>query len=76
MWFRPAVASLTRAPAELRVARTDPALRAALSELAPLPGGAYWLRILFDACVNERLVLVLPELKQAFELQADGVVDD
>lgn len=27
------------------------------------------------ACTNERLVLVLPELKQAFEFQADGVVD-
>lgn len=75
VWFRPAVASLTRCPAALRVARNDDALRAALSELAPLPGGAYWLRILFDACAHDRLVFLLPELKQAFELTADGLVD-
>lgn len=74
-WFRPAVASLTRAPQAFAAARKNTMLRNALEALAPLPGGAYWLRVLFDSCANERLVFLLPELKQAYEVIADGVVD-
>lgn len=73
--YRPAVASMTRAPQVLVDARQRPALRSALETLHDLPGGSWWLRILFDACQGERLVFLLPERKEAFELVADGVVD-
>ncbi len=75
VWFRPAVASLTRSVDALRTAREDSTLREALNALEDLPGGARWLRVLLDSCAGERLVFVVPELKEAFELQADGVVD-
>lgn len=75
VWFRPAVAALTRAPELLKAARADPALRDALNALGEVPGGARWLRVLLDSCAGERLVFIFPELKEAYELQADGVVD-
>lgn len=75
VWFRPAVASLTRAPEVLRQAHGDVALRGALRDLGRMPGGAHWLRVLLDTCFGERLVFLLPEAKEAWELQADGVVD-
>jgi hypothetical protein len=75
VWFRPAVASLTRAPKILAAARQREPLREALASLGAFPGGAYWLRVLFDACGTERLVFLLPEVNQAWELIADGVVD-
>lgn len=75
VWFRPAVAALTRAPEALQAAREDAALRDALKALGDAPGGARWLRVLLDTCAGERLVFVFPELKEAYALQADGVVD-
>ena len=65
VWFRPAVAALTRAPEVLRQAHGDAALRGALRELGRMPGGAYWLRVLLYACFGERLVvLYLPEVEE------------
>jgi hypothetical protein len=73
--YRPAVASMTRVPSVLVEARRRQGLREALDTLRDLPGGSWWLRVLFDTCQGERLVFLLPERKEAFELVADGVVD-
>ncbi|MEZ4444557.1 MAG: hypothetical protein R3B72_36120 [Polyangiaceae bacterium] len=74
-WFRPAVASLTRAPGVLARLQDDPELRGAIGALAPVSLGAHWLAQLIDSVVSEPFAFLLPEIDRGVAMTLEGVSD-
>jgi hypothetical protein len=74
-WYRPAVAAWTRSPEALVQIQQDAALRAALAALGHATETSHWLGLLFGAVFDARLVVTFPELREAWSVGIDGVVD-
>jgi hypothetical protein len=74
-WFKPVVAAWTRDTRVLREFREDADLRDAVAALGSTTETSHWVRRLLGTVVDERLVVVFPELGEAWSLVADGVVE-
>jgi hypothetical protein len=75
IWYRPAVATWTRDPAVLREAQRSQTLHAALDKLGSATETSHWLSLLVETVFDARFVVLFPELGEAWQLTADGVVD-
>jgi hypothetical protein len=75
MWYRPAVASWTRAPHVLREMQRDGALRASVGKLRSETNTSHWLGQLLPALLDATVMVVLPELGETWTFVADGVTD-
>jgi len=74
-WYRPVVAGWTRHEAALREAQADVVLMERLAALDGAVLGTTWLNTLCHALSDAPLVLLFPELREAWTLRASGVVD-
>lgn len=75
MWYRPAVATWTRDTAALRDVQRNETLRHAIATLGGSTETSYWLSLLIETLFEARIVVLLPELSEAWSVVADGVVD-
>jgi hypothetical protein len=75
VWYRPAVATWTRAPAILRELQQSGELRAALAKLGSTTETSHWLSLLVETVFDAGFVVVFPETGEAWTFVADGVVD-
>lgn len=74
-WYRPAVASWTRAPEVLQLAQASATFRPALAALGSTTATSHWLSLLLETVFDAPFVVLVPELREAWSLRADGVVD-
>jgi hypothetical protein len=75
MWYRPAVACWTRDPAVLREVQANRELRAAIKGIGRETQTSYWLSILIESLDDSPLIVLIPELGEAWTMTAKGVVD-
>ncbi len=75
MWYRPAVACWSRSRAVLREVQANPALRSAIAAIGRETDTAYWLSVLIETLVDAPVVVLVPELEEAWSMTLDGVVD-
>lgn len=74
-WYRPAVATWTRAPDVLQTAQADAALRAAVDALGHTTETSHWLALLVETPFAARFALRFPELGTTEHVIVDGVND-
>lgn len=74
-WYRPVVAAWSRDVDALREAQSDAALRGDVLALGGVSEGTAWLSMLLNTLVDAPLVLLVPELHEAYSITATGVVD-
>lgn len=75
MWYRPAVACWSRDRGVLRDVQGNAALRAAIARVGRDTDTSYWLSILVETLLAAPVVVLVPELTEAFRMTIDGVVD-
>ena len=75
MWYRPAVACWSRDRSLLREIQSTPGLRDAIAKLGHETDTAYWLSILIETLVKAPVIVLVPELEEAWSMTLDGVVD-
>jgi len=75
MWYRPAVACWSRDRSLLREVQGNRALRDALARIGRATETSHWLSVLIETLVAAPLVVLVPELGEAWRMTADGVVD-
>jgi len=73
-WYLPVVAAWSRVPRHLKAAQEDVGFMHHLGAL-DRAGGAYWMSILLGAAIDQPLVILVPELNEAYSLRIDGVCD-
>ncbi len=74
IWYRPVVASWTRARGAMIAAQQNEALRAAVEKLRYV-SDASWIAILLDTAMDEPCVFLFPQLGVAYSAVLDGVTD-
>lgn len=75
MWYRPAVACWSRDRGMLREIQSTPGLRVAIATLGRETDTSYWLSILIETLVKAPVIVLVPELEEAWSMTLDGVVD-
>jgi hypothetical protein len=75
MWYRPVVASWTRAPRVLRELQRDGELRAAVGKLGSNTNTSHWLGQLLPALLDATVLVTFPEIRESWTFVADGVTD-
>lgn len=75
MWYRPAVACWSRDRALLREVQGHADLRAALARIGRDTDTSVWLSILLETLVAAPVVVLVPNLDEAWSMTMDGVVD-
>lgn len=75
MWYRPAVACWSRDRAVLREVQGHAELRAAIARIGRDTDTSYWLSILAETLLAAPVVVLVPELGEAWRMTVDGVVD-
>jgi len=75
LWYRPAVASWTRAPAILRALQSDTELAAALKAVRDASDGGRWLYLVSKVAFETSFVALLPEIDEGWAFTVDGVSD-
>jgi len=75
MWYRPAVASWTRAPGVLREVQRDGELLAAVRKLRSETNTSHWLGQLLPALFDATILARLPEIGETWTFVVDGVTD-
>lgn len=76
VWYRPVVAAWSLDVDTLREAEADAGLRAAVAAIGGASEGTYWLATLLETTIDVPLVILLPELREAYSLMLRGVVDN
>jgi hypothetical protein len=75
-WYRPFVAALTRTAAVLRETQKNAELVALANAMDRESGGAHWMSMLCKTLIDERLVVLLPELREGWAVKVSGCVDN
>lgn len=75
MWYRPAVACWSRSRAVLRELQQNAELRSALAEMGRETDTSFWLSVLIETLVDAPVIVLVPELEEAWSMTLDGVVD-
>lgn len=74
-WHHPVLTAWTRHTDSLAAAQSDPAIGAALDELAGRSEGAQWLAMLMRVPIDAPLVVLVPEAEAGFSMRMTGVAD-
>jgi hypothetical protein len=74
-WFRPAVAAWSRATGVLREVQASPTFRTALDRVGRTTATSHWLSQLIETVLDAPFIVLVPELKEAWSVRVDGVVD-
>ncbi|MDB4961737.1 MAG: hypothetical protein JWP01_1736 [Myxococcales bacterium] len=74
-WYRPAVAAWARQPSLLRELQATAAFRAALAAIGSATETSHWLSLLIETVFDARFVVLIPELREVWSVDAHGVVD-
>lgn len=74
-WYRPAIASWTRARAALAEAREDTIFQGALAEVREAVEGGDWLAALSAVLQDAPFVVLIPELQKGYSFALDGCTD-
>ncbi|MBA3461527.1 MAG: hypothetical protein H0T46_16315 [Deltaproteobacteria bacterium] len=75
MWYRPAVACWTRDLTVLREVQANQELRDAIGVLGHESPTPHWLSVLIETLADAPMIVLVPELGEAWSFTADGVVD-
>jgi hypothetical protein len=74
-WYRPMVAALTRSSSMLRQAQKNAELLALVTEMDRQSIGAHWMYLLLKTMMDEKLVVLLPEIREGWTVNVTGCVD-
>ncbi len=74
-WYRPFVATLTRALSVLRQTQKNEALVALVSEMNEASSGVHWMYLLLKTMMDDELIVLLPELREGWRVKVSGCVD-
>jgi hypothetical protein len=75
IWYRPAAAAWTRHLATLRDRQADREFCDGVAAIGGASSGGHWLGLLLGTAIDAPLVILLPELGEAYGLIMNGVVD-
>jgi len=76
VWYRPVVAAWSMDVETLREAEADTALRSAIEAVGRASEGTYWLATLLETTIDVPLVILVPEIREAYSVTLRGVVDN
>jgi hypothetical protein len=76
IWYRPIAAVATRDRALLGKMQDTPSLCASARAISRSCDGAFWIAWVLEISVELPFVILIPELKEAWEMVVDGCVDN
>lgn len=74
-WYRPAVLAWSVETDVLQQLQTDTPWRTGLAALNGANTGSYWLSLLMGVALQRPLVVLVPELREAYTMTLNGVLD-
>jgi hypothetical protein len=75
-WYRPFVATMTRALSVLRQTQKNEALVTLVSEMDEASSGVHWMYLLLKTMMDDELIVLLPELREGWRVKVSGCVDN